>query len=100
VLSGETQQAEDAVQKLKQAFWCANSCFNDIVWAYQQEENQARREFLKKAYEDITGNDIESTLRSLTFDGADRAPRVHSGGATRFQWVLLQKLWPAAQFNR
>jgi hypothetical protein len=67
VLSGETQQAEDAVQKLKQAFWCANSCFNDM-WAYQQEENQARREFLKKAYEDITGNDIESTLRSLTFD--------------------------------
>jgi len=53
-LSGETQQAEDAVQKLKQAFWCANSCFNDM-WAYQQEENQARREFLKKAYEDITG---------------------------------------------
>jgi hypothetical protein len=21
---------------------------------------------------------------------------VHSGGATRFQWVLLQKLWPAS----
>ena len=43
-------------------------------------------------------------LGPLTIIGADRAPRVHSGVATRFYWLLLQRLWPriraAAQCSR
>jgi hypothetical protein len=48
------------------------------MWAYQQEENQARREFLKKAYEGITGNDIGGTR--LTTTAPDQAlPEANRG---------------------
>jgi len=67
ILHGDTQQAEASIQRLKHAFWCNVSCFDDIVDYYHGiifVDNSARDQFTE-AYMEITGDDIKDRRREL-----------------------------------
>lgn len=62
IIHGDDGAAAQATQRLKRAFWCSAMCYDDIAWAYHQEQDEARRERLEQAYEEITGNDLKDRL--------------------------------------
>jgi hypothetical protein len=66
ILAGDPQTAQSAALRLKSAFWCDETCYVDITWAYERETDGVRRQILRQAYEQITGQDIESVLGSFT----------------------------------
>lgn len=65
IIHGDDGAAAQATQQLKSAFWCSAMCYDDIAWAYHQEQDEARRSRLERAYEAITGKDVQSRLWML-----------------------------------
>lgn len=67
ILSGDAQQSEASIQRLKHAFWCNVSCFDDIVEYYDGRlfNNNSERERLIKAYKEITGDNLEGRRREI-----------------------------------
>jgi len=47
------------VDRLKYFTWCS-TCLDEIVWAYIDEKNFEKKDFLAKIYRDATGEDIEN----------------------------------------
>jgi hypothetical protein len=64
VLRGSPQMMDDAILRLRSAFWCTETCYTDIVFAYERETDPWRRSILARAYEEITGQDIEHALQT------------------------------------
>lgn len=64
ILTGDETQAEAAAEKLRFIGSFNQSETDKIVWAYNNERDEARREKLARLYYRITGTDIE---RRLTF---------------------------------
>jgi hypothetical protein len=60
--SDKEGEINTAIDKLNSAFWCSKSCYDEIIWAYNQEESDTRRQLLSKAYLELTGENIENTL--------------------------------------
>jgi len=69
ILEGEPQTITSATQRLQLIFWCRESCFDEIVWAYEKaEDNLVRQKNLAQVYHDITGKDVENRLSDLLLD--------------------------------
>jgi hypothetical protein len=64
---GDAQQTEASIQRLKHAFWCNVSCFDDMVEYYQYRifANDSERARFADAYMEITGDDIKDRRREL-----------------------------------
>jgi Zn-dependent protease with chaperone function len=65
LINGEPQSVKQATQKLKSIFWCRESCFDQIVWAYEEAEDDLACQELAQLYQEITGEDIEYRLLTL-----------------------------------
>jgi hypothetical protein len=65
LLHGDPTTAENAISKMKLAFWCNRLCYIDILFTYQRADS-AQQKFLAKAYKDITGQDIGSALQWMS----------------------------------
>jgi hypothetical protein len=65
VLSGDDAQANDAARRLRPVRWLASDEIDQVVWAYSRATDPQRKERLARAYREITGDDIESRLRSI-----------------------------------
>jgi len=63
--SENDKEINAAVSKLEFVFWCSTACYDDLVWAYHNEEDEAKAAFLARAYHSITGEDIPSRLNRL-----------------------------------
>jgi len=68
ILSGNIADSEKGVQSLKGAFWCDNACYEKLVDAYMKEKDESRRTILAKAYQEITGRNIESVIQEMFID--------------------------------
>jgi hypothetical protein len=62
VLNGDVSQAEAAVNRLKWLPFVPNADTRKMVVAYGQESNPGKKDLLKRAYKDLTGEDIERRL--------------------------------------
>lgn len=60
--SEEEDEINSATDTLISAFWCSDSCYDEIVWAYADEENETRRNFLEETYLKLTGENIGQRL--------------------------------------
>jgi hypothetical protein len=67
LLNGDTQQAEESVQRLKHALWCNVSCFDEMVEYYEYRifANDSERDRFAEVYMEITGDDIRDRKREL-----------------------------------
>ena len=63
--SEKEQEINLLVQELKTNSSCSDSCYEDIVWAYNIEESETKRRILSKAYFELTGKNIKDQLRIL-----------------------------------
>jgi hypothetical protein len=58
-------QTSIAANNLQTVFWCSSLCYDEIVWAYAEEENVDKRQLMSSAYLKVTGNEIEERLQRL-----------------------------------
>ena len=65
ILEGDAQSMEAAIKRLKLMGYFTYISTDEIVWAYNREQDQSRRERLARAYMEITGKDIEMRLTFL-----------------------------------
>ena len=65
IIQGDARSAEQGVANLQLAFWCNEHCYDQIVWAYNEEEDSTHKKYLESAYFKLTGEDIEDRLRWL-----------------------------------
>lgn len=65
VLSGDKQQADLAIDEIKYLQLFAQPEIDKLVFAYEQANDQSRKEELKQRYFKLTGNDIEVRQRIL-----------------------------------
>jgi hypothetical protein len=67
ILHGDAQQAGASIQRLKHAFWCNISCFDDMVERYHGNllASRSEKDQLAEAYMEITGDDISDRRREL-----------------------------------
>ena len=63
ILHSDSEIPEAAVHRLKYLKWCIDA--DDFVRAYEKENDQNRKDRLSKAYEDLTGESIETRLAIL-----------------------------------
>ena len=63
VVQGQFPAADNAMQRLKYAFWCTDTCFDEIISLYRTENSPMRKAYLSRAYKELTGEDIEAKLR-------------------------------------
>jgi hypothetical protein len=59
ILEGDAREAEEATEQLRLISHLSHTNTDKIVWAYHNEQDQARRERLARAYLKLTGEDIE-----------------------------------------
>jgi hypothetical protein len=62
VINGDIEEGNQGVRRLQWAFWCSTGCYDDIVWAYREEWDKSRKEYLLDVYEDLTGEDLQDQL--------------------------------------
>lgn len=43
--SKKEEEINSAIDTLQSAFWCSNSCYEPIIWAYMDEENETRKQY-------------------------------------------------------
>jgi hypothetical protein len=65
LLHGNPQQAEVAAAQMRWMALLPRESFDEIVEAYQVEQDPKRKALLKKFYQDMTGQDIDRRLRIL-----------------------------------
>lgn len=63
--SNKQEEIDSAINKLQSAFWCSDSCYDQIVWSYSEEDDETKRKILSSAYLKLTGRSIEDRLRQL-----------------------------------
>jgi hypothetical protein len=63
LMSGDIRRAEAAGQKLRYFEWAIDS--DQIVWSYYKETDQTRKDALAKAYNAMTGKDVQARLAIL-----------------------------------
>lgn len=63
LIAGNAIEAEAATQRLKHLRVIPANCSDRIADAYANEFNPIKKERLRRAYEDITGEDLETKLR-------------------------------------
>jgi hypothetical protein len=65
IQQGDAGEVEDATEQLRLINYLTGANTDELVWAYQSEQDQTRRERLARAYRRITGQDIETRRTSL-----------------------------------
>jgi hypothetical protein len=65
VLYGDEQDAESAAQRLRWLPIVPERSLNQLLWAYEREDNPDRRRLLAQRYREITGDDIERRSRII-----------------------------------
>lgn len=65
IANGKREEVKLATKNLKLAFWCSNSCYDEIVWSYYEADNETNRRLISGAYRDLTGEDIKQKLYHL-----------------------------------
>ena len=65
VVNGDERQADLAIEEIKYLLFFAPPQLDKLVVAYEQTNEPARKEQLKRRYLKLTGNDIEERLRIL-----------------------------------
>jgi hypothetical protein len=68
IIHGDKEEVDLAVNNLQTVFWCSNLCYDEIVWAYAEEENEDKLRLMSNAYLRVTGNEIEERLRRLRIE--------------------------------
>ncbi|MBX9583880.1 MAG: hypothetical protein K2X87_26575 [Gemmataceae bacterium] len=63
--SADPAEVERGAETLGRFRFLTGADFDDLVWKYHREEDPARREALARAYQRITGRDIEHRLAIL-----------------------------------
>lgn len=66
ILNGDSLAAGQGVENLQHAFWCTETCYTPIVQAYRNTGDSARQQFLAAAYQQISGNTIQSASLALS----------------------------------
>lgn len=62
ILEGDEREAEAAAERFRLIGYLTETETDKIVWAYHNEQDQARRDRLARLYLRITGKDIEARL--------------------------------------
>jgi hypothetical protein len=66
IITGDAEVVEAGIERLQNVFWCELDCYIGLESAYENTQDEARREVLADAYREITGRDIQwRTMRWL-----------------------------------
>jgi hypothetical protein len=77
IANGKQEEVKLATKNLKIAFWCSNSCYDEIVWSYYKEENETKRQLISSSYRELTGENIKQKLyRFLALGNMPSVPNV------------------------
>ena len=65
IVSGDAKQIELAVNQLRWMPFIPQETRQSIMSAYQGSKNSEQRELMKKAYRELTGEDIDTSIMIL-----------------------------------
>jgi hypothetical protein len=65
IVNGNSQQVEMAVNQIGWMPFIPQESLNSIINAYQTSKDPERRELLRKAYNELAGEDINTRIRIL-----------------------------------
>ena len=65
VMHGNPRSAGGAVRELRRLRWCCGNWTDRLMWAYEKERDEKRRQYLAGVYREITGRDAQERLEYL-----------------------------------
>jgi hypothetical protein len=63
--SDKEEEIDQAADRLQTAFWCSDYCYDEVVWVYDEEVNEEKRQLMSSAYKKVTGEEIEERLQRM-----------------------------------